>query len=225
MRQRERVYKDNQPHIHQRGKKGFTLVEVLVSITLLTTVIFWPVSIIAQILTFTTATKETIQAHLLAQSTIEHVRAVRDNTFLSIDIENWFSDLHKPYDANNAPYSGCVSYVDDVSIVDGAMEYPKYCVPQCDGSACTKGTNAFVDGVSSGDVRGTANSQTCDGRAPKADGELSPTLTLVIPDKTSSVQYVNAVSCVSWRDQKSNSIRKVEFKEAMYEWILRRNTL
>lgn len=203
------------------GRRGFTLIEVLVAISIMTSIIFWPTAIIAQKLVFDAVTKETIRAQLLAQNIIEHIRFHRDTYAFndSFRFSSWFEELRR----NDGHFANpCMVNVDESKNRNG--EYETYCIPQCPGANdelddCSTNTKGFVSGISETQEREVGNEKTCDGRNPKPNGEFSPTLNIILPAENDAIQYAQIVSCVSW-ENKSGVVQRTEFKESMYEWLL-----
>jgi type II secretory pathway pseudopilin PulG len=72
-------------HLTRRGSPmGFTLIETLVAITLLTVAIVAPMSLTAQSLAAAYYARDQITAYHLAQEAIEAMRAIRDGQILQI---------------------------------------------------------------------------------------------------------------------------------------------
>lgn len=67
---------------HQHAT-GFTLIETLVAISLLTVAIVAPMTLVAQSLSAAIHARDQITAYSLAQEGIEAVRAIRDNNILA----------------------------------------------------------------------------------------------------------------------------------------------
>ncbi len=65
-------------------KKGLTMVETLVAISILTIAVIGPLGIIAQALHTSYYTRDQMTAYYLAQEAVEHVRNLRDNQGLAI---------------------------------------------------------------------------------------------------------------------------------------------
>ena len=200
------------------GKKiGFTLIEVLVAITVLTTVLFAPISIITQYVIESALTESNMRAGLLVQEIIEHVRYDRDSNFLAAG--NWFTLLRSPESTVNK-YSKCV-------MTEGAWlrnANIAYCDVRClDGTTtndCSTNTG-FVDGVATATAdTGTRppTATTCDGAA--ATDALTATLTIIIPDGTGDTQYASIRPCVSWRDR-NDTVHKFETEETLFHWLVK----
>ena len=200
---------------------GFTIVEALVAVAVLTTIIFAPMSIITQVLVQGALTENNLRANLLAQEVIEYVRYTRDTAVLDDNSSNWFSTLYSTDSSN--PYISCI--IDEGDWITDT--HNDYCTPQCTTGGTTGdcgGTDmhlGFVDSVSRSDNGyGADREATCDGKSPKADGVFTTTLTIAVPSEESEIRYAVVESCVSWED-KIGEVRKVEYREAMFEWVLR----
>ncbi len=63
-------------------KRGFTLIETLVAVSLLVIAIVAPMSLVSQALTTAYYARDQVAAYSLAQDGIESVRAVRDGNLL-----------------------------------------------------------------------------------------------------------------------------------------------
>lgn len=69
--------------MHFTNRKGFTLVETLVAITILTLAVVAPFQAIQNVVSASHIAKEKLVASTLAQEALEYVRFVRDNTYLA----------------------------------------------------------------------------------------------------------------------------------------------
>ena len=87
-------------------KSGFTLIETLVAITLLTVAITEPISLTTQSLQSAYYARDQITAFYLAQEAIEAVRSVRDSQILQITQSANASSLNifGPIPLNNQPF-------------------------------------------------------------------------------------------------------------------------
>lgn len=71
--------------------KGFTLLETLIAVTILSVSLAGPITIASQGLSSAFFAKEQITAFYLAQEAVEYVRSVRDENFLSGN--NWLEGI------------------------------------------------------------------------------------------------------------------------------------
>ncbi len=197
---------------------GFTLIEVLVAISVLTTMLFVPLSVITQYLTEVALTEDSVKAGLLAQEVIEYVRYDRDSNLLSGD-GTWFTRLRSPVSVTNT-YSECITRENDW--LRGAD--PRFCNVECTSESET-GLCSEVDGFVSG-VSGLTTvpvrypNKTCDGKeAGDTEETFSVTLTIVVPSNDTAVQYASVRPCVSWKDR-SGAERKMEIEETLFHWLV-----
>lgn len=198
---------------------GFTLVEVLVAIVILTTVITVPITIIAQHLTINAQSEQRVRAMFLTQEIIEQVRYTRDVDVLHDNI--WFTHLSSSDNITN-DYRGClVSESDWLNNPETAPFCRVLCFEGTENNTgdCGGSFNGFVSGVMTTSLTpDTINPDTCDGLAPKADGELTATLTIVVPSLTNRAWYAAIRPCVSWADR-NGKVHQVELVETVFEWI------
>ena len=208
---------------------GFTLVEVLVAIAVITIIGFLPISIVSDHLIKNAITENRVAAGFLAQEIAEYVRYTRDSDILDPNGGDWFKVLYDQRYANNT-YSDCILFADDWVAGNRAQ----YCTVECfngadktaQGECGTTGSgnktyNGFIAGIATGGRRGS-NSKTCDGKAPKGNNEFTTTLNIVIPLENNPLRYAAAIPCISWSD-KSGATRKLTMKETIFEWIQRKN--
>lgn len=215
---------------NKNKKKGFTLLEVLVAISIVITAGFIPISFVSNLITENALTPNRLKAEMLAQEIIEHIRYKRDSDVLGGTGTNWFTTLYETGTTN--PYRDCVVYADDW--VSGSNN--KYCRALCyntgsgletaTGECTTDGSsgkvfNGFVSGVSTSGETRRSNQETCDGRTPKDNGKFSVTVNIVVPDEEANARYAMTVPCISWSN-KNGVIKKVELQETIFEWVQRR---
>ncbi len=216
-------------HVHKNNKHaGFTLVEVLVAIAVITIIGFLPISIVSDYLIRNALTENRVTAGLLAQEITEYVRYTRDSDILDPNGGDWFDTLYDPQSKNE--YNNCILYADDWILGN----HKNYCTVECfngddktaQGECGTTGQgNKIYNGAIAGiattnNIRGK-NTNTCDGNAPKRNNEFTTTLHIIIPQEDTEVQYATAVPCISWSD-KTNTSKQVKTQESVFEWIQKR---
>jgi hypothetical protein len=84
------------------SKKGLTMVETLVAISILTIAVIGPLGIIAQALRTSYYTRDQMTAYYLAQEAIEYVRNLRDNQGINIT-QLYAASLENPNPAAVTP--------------------------------------------------------------------------------------------------------------------------
>ena len=221
------------------GKIGFTLVEVLVAIAVITIIGFLPISVVSDHLIQNALTQNRVTAGLLVQEIVEYVRYTRDSDLLDPTGGDWFDTLSDPQ--STSMFAPCVIPADDWALGDRQA----YCTVECfavrddpvRGLVTDKtmqgecGTPAPNNGMYSGAIAGIASiagtrdsirTDTCDGREAKTENNaFTTTLNIVVARDNDEARYVAMVPCVSWSD-KADTVRRVETQEAMFEWIQRK---
>ena len=213
------------------GKMGFTLVEVLVAIAVITVIGFLPVSVVSDHLIQNALTKNRVTAGLLIQEIVEYVRYTRDSDLLDPTGGDWFKTLTDPQSTNM--FAPCVILADDWALEDSNLRL-NYCTVECfdvtdkttQGECGTTGSsgkvyNGAVAGIALTSGTRGKRTDTCDGNKTKGNNEFTTTLNTVVSRDDDEVQYVAVVPCISWSD-KTDTIRRVETQEAMFEWIQRK---
>ncbi|MCY4576956.1 MAG: prepilin-type N-terminal cleavage/methylation domain-containing protein [Candidatus Kaiserbacteria bacterium] len=206
---------------------GFTLIEVLVAISVISIIGFLPISIVSEHLIRNALTKNRVTAALLAQEITEYVRYTRDSDILDIGGGDWFDTLFDPRSTNQ--FAPCTIDADDWILEDRVTYCTVECFDNADktarGECGTKGSgnkiyNGSVAGISATrGVRGRST-ETCDGNRPKENNAFTTTLNIVIPQQGSKTRYAVMAPCISWSD-KTDTVRRVELQEAVFEWIRR----
>ncbi len=80
-------------YVRNAQKRGFTLIETLVAVSLMVIAIVAPMSLVSQALTTAYYARDQVAAYSLAQEGIEAVRAVRDGNILSNATQGTSLDL------------------------------------------------------------------------------------------------------------------------------------
>ena len=82
------VYQIRNTKYHIPHSRGFTLIETLVAISLLSVAIVAPMSLVSQSLAAATYSRDQVTAYNLAQEGIESVRGIRDGNILANALQN-----------------------------------------------------------------------------------------------------------------------------------------
>jgi prepilin-type N-terminal cleavage/methylation domain-containing protein len=130
------------PHAARRKlRTGFTLVETLVAISLLTVAIVAPMGLAAQSLQSAYYARDQITAFYLAQEAIESIRAIRDSQVLQIAKSSSGSsiNLFGPIPLSNQPFT-----------IDARKTDPGQAIAICTGSCPPLQTDGTLYGYQSG---------------------------------------------------------------------------
>ena len=120
---------------------GFTLIETLVAITLLTVAITEPISLTTQSLESAYYARDQITAFYLAQEAIEAIRSVRDSQILQITQSADASGLNifGPIPLNNQPFT-----------IDALQPNSAQAITTCNGTCPPLQTDGTLYGYKSG---------------------------------------------------------------------------
>jgi prepilin-type N-terminal cleavage/methylation domain-containing protein len=179
-------------------KKGFTLIETLVAITVLMLAVTGPLVISQKGLSAAGYAKDQMIAYFLAQDAMEYVRNVRDDNLVKQSIEDWLSVVSGPLQSCNIANCKIDTRPTDVS------------VSACSADACllTKndiGNNVVQYGHGAGNY--TPFSRTV--KLERPDGSTTPSLG--IADK--EVRVTVTVSWPTFSGQKSITLVENLFKQ------------
>ena len=100
-------------------KKGFTLIETLVAITILLISLAGPLTLAAQALKSAYYARDGITAFYLAQEGLEYVRAIRDQNYLASPQQPWLTGI------------------DDCVGVSCQVDFLNFSHSVCPGNACS----------------------------------------------------------------------------------------
>jgi prepilin-type N-terminal cleavage/methylation domain-containing protein len=178
------------------SKRGFTLVETLAAILLISVAIVAPMGLTVQSIEGAYYARDQITASNLAQEGIEGVRSVRDANILTTALGTQ-TNLFKGIPTGNA------------FEVDGTQIFPN---------------NVIIDSSCSGGCQSLATNGTLYGY-PSDSGFNKPTIftrtmtaSVVRSDGSGTAQEIQVTSTVSWKTAayKTNSIT---LTENLYNWI------
>lgn len=170
---------------------GFTLIETLVAISLLTTAIVAPMSLTAQSLSSAYYARDQVTSYFLAQEALETVRAMRDNNILQQSQGN-FTDL-----LDGLPSTSGLPFTVDTRDTDGNMTL-------CPGEVCPPlETNGTLYGYGEGASGWGPTVFTRSVRAEFVDG---------------SNDEVKITVTVQYKTGRYNA-RTFTISENMYRWV------
>jgi prepilin-type N-terminal cleavage/methylation domain-containing protein len=171
-------------------KKGFTLIETLVAVFILTLALTGPIYIATLAIRSSVESRDNVSAYFLAEEAIEVVRNNRDNKSLQSDVSdaNWLSDITGGAD--------CINNAGDTSTVCVlTRDNTGYSFSQCVGTCPPLAFNPTGDIIYGDDsVSGSARSkftreiylQTADqdtGTGINAEKEINLVVTITWQDK------------------------------------------
>lgn len=174
-----------------KSGKGFTLIETMVAISLLTVSIVAPMSLASQSLASAFYARDQITASYLAQEAIETVRSVRDSNILQ-NSQGANVDL-----LNGIPSTTGAPFTVDVSTSALTL---------CPGGVCPALETRAADGIY--------------GYSGGAAGWSTTNFTRVVTATfiPGTINEIKVVSTVSWHTGSYN-IRSVVVTENLYRWI------
>ncbi len=181
-----------------RPMHGFTLVETLVAITILTLAIIAPFAAVQRVMMASNISKNEIIAASLAQEGLEYVRFVRDNNYL----------------ANQSDFVEGNHQMDRMNGVNG---------PNCTGSArCTVDATVNPDGSTAIQLCPIAgcpalyvdNTQGFYTQQSGAGRTVTPFTRSVNISQQSGYQIVTVT--ISWED---HGARSIQLRESLYDWL------
>ncbi len=173
--------------------KGFTLIEMLVAVSILTTAIAGPLTIASKSLTSAMVAKDQVTAFLLAQDAVEYIRFVRDSNKLKG--ADWLTGAGGS--ASGIDLTSCKSssgcYVDST---EHAPSAPQACGATCD----------------------VLQYSTAQGRYTYSTTNTAPTIYTRTVTMTSLFDYEAKLTVVvAWKDTGSNT-RSVTVTENIFDW-------
>jgi type IV pilus modification protein PilV len=185
-----------------KNKKGFTLVETLVAITIFTMSILALLSVLSQSISSTNYAKRKTVATYLAQEGIEYMRNLRDTYVLySSDASTGWTNFNNKL---SATASNCQCYFDDssVSFVDTSMPITDLNFTLCPFAVCP---NLLYDSWT-GKYGYTATGTTI-------DSGYARRITIIKP----SPNETKIFSTVFWTQ--GSGTQSVTFSESLFNWV------
>jgi prepilin-type N-terminal cleavage/methylation domain-containing protein len=109
----------------KEARHGFTLIETLVAVTILSVAIVGPMTIAAKGLSFAMFARDQITAFYLAQEAVEMVRNRRDQNTLQTPPQQWLSGLDGSIGPPDCFTNACKGEAKDNEITECAGDCPK----------------------------------------------------------------------------------------------------
>ena len=185
--------------IYSVPKKGFTLIETLVAISVLTVAIAAPLVLASQSLMTAYQARDNVVAFNLAQEAIEAVRAQRDhnllNTILTGSTDSWLTGLtHEGIGDPQKPFM-----VDSLSTTQNFID--------CSGS--TPGSCSYLKFDENTGFYGHENG---------VESRFKRYVRIVEVPNTNGNE-MRVISTVEWRSGIFGTTRQVVLQENIYNWI------
>jgi prepilin-type N-terminal cleavage/methylation domain-containing protein len=173
-----------------RAAAGFTLIETLVAVLILTTAIAGPLTLASKSLTTALVAKDQVTAFYLAQDAVEYVRFKRDSTCLSggSPCANWLSTL--------SACTGGSCYLD--STENSPASTPQSCSATCPALKYDTTNNRFT-------------------YASPGSGVVATIYTRTVSITTISSDEAKLTVEVKWNDTGGNP-RTVTVNENIFNW-------
>lgn len=191
-------------------KRGFTLIEMLVAVLLLTTAITGPITIASKGLTASIVAKDQIAAFFLAQDAVEYVRFIRESNRLAglswltaLDSQDGTSNGHTAVFLANG--GTCFSTASSRSCyVDSIRDRIEGCsLNNCNTAVRYDSANSYFTSGTSGPGSFTLQN-------------FKRTVRIVTPAGSNANEALLIVT-VTWVDQ-ANITRSVEVRESLFNW-------
>lgn len=178
------------------GVRGFTLVETLVAISLISIAIVTPMSLVTQSFSAAFYARDQVTAYYLAQEGIEAVRTIRDGNILANAISNEGRDLLQGIPVGT-PFT-----------IDARFSDPLIAIDDCTGTCPRLQTDGTLYGHAPGDPAWV-------------NTNFTRTLTAAYagPAATNGGEdVIRVASTVSW-SAKNGFVRTFTIYENMYRWV------
>lgn len=186
-------------HARAGAAGGFTLIETLVSITLLLLAVGGPMWAVSQSLSSAMYARDQITAFYLAQDAIEYIRNVRDNTALTggtITADNWLGVL--------SPYVNGVNRGNTFSLDTTVDSSDPNAIHLCSGSC-----SPLKFDVSTGQYGNTSGS----------DSPFTRSVTFKTDDNTHFANEVQVEVDITWRQNIASAKHEFKVVENLTNWV------
>lgn len=192
--------------INKESQRGFTLMETLLAILILSAAIAGPLSIAAKGLQLALIAKDQVTATFLAQDAMEYVRFVRDTNRLAGG-SHWLAGFDGNDNGHTLNSSGgqssCVG--GNACIVDSLKDQVTYCGTSV--SACASNYLYFSPSTNTYTYTSVNNTQTI----------FSRTLQVVTPSAGGNADEAEVTVTVQWKDI-GGITRSVVVRENILNW-------
>ncbi|MEI6864146.1 MAG: prepilin-type N-terminal cleavage/methylation domain-containing protein [Candidatus Adlerbacteria bacterium] len=197
-------------HMRARGparrQAGFTLVETLLAILILTTAIAGPLTIAAKGLSLALIAKDQVAATFLAQDAVEYVRFIRDTNRLSNN-SDWLAGLDGGNNGHTTSNSGaqpnCTN--GNACVVDSLQDLVSNCGLVTTG--CASMPLYFDQGNQYYTYVTAGNTQTI----------FSRTISIQTPSQGGNTSEAELTVLVQWKDV-GGVVRSVVLRENLLNW-------
>lgn len=192
-------------HTKNQSRKGFTLIETIVSIAILTIAIVGPMTLSARSIHASSGARLQLEATYLANEGIEVVRNLRDNSSAednSTTRTNLFATILTTCQL------GCIVDVDRTG--SGSNVWNPNVIRSCSTGDCLR---VYSDVAGTGLLyRQSGNS------APGGDWDVSPFTRMVVATQVTAERQMRLTSTVSYRDT-NGLLRQVIAVDDLYNWF------
>jgi prepilin-type N-terminal cleavage/methylation domain-containing protein len=190
-----------------KGHRGFTLVETLLAVLILTIAIAGPLTIAAKGLQLSLNARDQVIAGGLAQDALEYVHFIRDTNRLNN--QDWLAGLNGVSNNHTTNQTGgqanCTG--GNFCIVDSLADQVTYCGTSL--SACASSYLYFNSASSGGNYtyQTAGNTKTIYSRA----------ITITTPSAGGNASEANVRVVVQWFDA-GGTTRSVELRDSLFNW-------
>ncbi len=188
---------------HGSFRRGFTLVEMLVAVSIFVASILALLGILTQSISSTTYAKRKVVASYLAQEGIEYIRNLRDTHVLysATPQTGWNNFNATLIDASACNLAnGCFFNADGLNYADNTQPMIDILLTACSSSTCPNG--ALLYSSTTGKYGFSGN----------ASGFTRKIRTIAI-----NANETEIISTVSWTQSSGN--KSISFSESLFNWV------